>query len=723
MIGSVWRDGTRADMIFAAGTTPGQVRFPEPLSPRVQRLGGTLRFQVEASGPIRFHLAGTQVEITPALPEPGLFRGENTGFALRNGEDPATVLDWLTFHQKYHGMTAALILDRAAPGEDEGFGAALEEALAEHPSAPKTVLLHSEVPLGRPDLPAEAHPFCIPEAPGKDRMELPPPDPQRAPLHAPWLYELLRHRFFAEARAVLHLDVCDLLPPTPARLCSTRACAAPDGIVPLAGRPVHPWRIRKGQPACFGDHVCTPFDSWAERRRWCAAPGLIPEDTTWRALKIGDAPPASEPFRFYRCMALRHPTGNIARIVPKSSLVIHPPMVRIAEDHFGWKPVFPPELRPDSNASKGTRRAIVTTMKNEGPFLLEWLAHHRAIGFDDILVYTNDCTDGTDAFFGLLDRKGLVHHRDNPYRETGLKPQHAALRAAESEPVIREAAWITCIDVDEYINIHAGDGTLDALFGACPDANMIAMTWRLFGNADIHGFEDALVTRQFRRAAPQYARKPHQAWGFKTLFRNLGLFRKLGVHRPKGLNPQLVDDIRWVNGSGNPMPPHMYRNAWRSTTSTYGYDLVTLNHYAVRSAESFLVKRDRGRVNHVDRDQGIAYWFRMNNNAGEELSIQRRLPAVETEFARLIADPEIRAAHEACVIRHRQRIAELKTRPDYARLYAELTSPRMEQLSRLHAHFGANVFLAGPESIPDAVADRTPEEEFFFTVPYAGGQG
>lgn len=43
----------------------------------------------------------------------------------------------------------------------------------------------------------------------------------------------------------------------------------------------------------------------------------------------------------------------------------------------------------------------------------------------------------------------------------------------------------------------------------------------------------------------------------------------------------------------------MFRNGWRSTIETYGYDLVQLNHYAVRSAESFLVKRDRGRVNHV----------------------------------------------------------------------------------------------------------------------------
>ncbi len=91
-----------------------------------------------------------------------------------------------------------------------------------------------------------------------------------------------------------------------------------------------------------------------------------------------------------------------------------------------------------------------------------------------------------------------------------------------------------------------------------------------------------------------------------------------------------------------------YRNAWRSTAETYGYDLVALNHYAVRSAESFLVKRDRGRVNHVDRDQGLAYWFRMNNNAEEDLSIQADAACrCEAELAALMADPEIAAMHDA----------------------------------------------------------------------------
>ncbi|RMD46539.1 MAG: glycosyltransferase family 2 protein [Alphaproteobacteria bacterium] len=356
-------------------------------------------------------------------------------------------------------------------------------------------------------------------------------------------------------------------------------------------------------------------------------------------------------------------------------------------------------------------------MKNEGPFILEWIAYHRAIGVTDFLVYTNDCTDGTDTLLSILERKGVVQHRDNPFRSMGLKPQHAALQAAEREAVVRRADWLICMDVDEFINVKTGAGRLEDLFAAVGDANMIALTWRLFGNSDIHEFRDAPVIAQFTRCAPEIVRKPHQAWGFKTLFRNLGIYKKLGVHRPKGLRPDLHGEVRWVNGSGRPMPLKMMRNGWRSTLDTYGYDLVQLNHYAVRSAESFLVKRDRGRVNHVDRDQGLLYWFRMNFNVTEDRSIQRMIPALEAELARLKADPEIAAAHEAAVAAHRAKIAELKARPDYAEFYRQLTSPRMERLSRLLPHFGSAVFFAGPDAVPDEVVWGDLPPDFFFTVP------
>ncbi len=43
------------------------------------------------------------------------------------------------------------------------------------------------------------------------------------------------------------------------------------------------------------------------------------------------------------------------------------------------------------NRSMGSMRALaILGVKNEAAFLVEWLAHHRAVGFTDFLVYSND---------------------------------------------------------------------------------------------------------------------------------------------------------------------------------------------------------------------------------------------------------------------------------------------------------------------------------------------
>ena len=72
--------------------------------------------------------------------------------------------------------------------------------------------------------------------------------------------------------------------------------------------------------------------------------------------------------------------------------------------------------------------------------------------------------------------------RDNSYRDPGNVPQHAAFRAAEPEAIVTGAEWCLTLDVDEYINVHKGEGTLQDLFTATDGANMISMSWRLFGN-------------------------------------------------------------------------------------------------------------------------------------------------------------------------------------------------------------------------------------------------
>ncbi|MCA0044523.1 glycosyltransferase family 2 protein [Celeribacter litoreus] len=661
------------------------------------------------------YFEGEKVEIALTPRQPDIFANRNVALSTRNGESAETVLEWLSFHVKHQGLTGALILNRAKPWTDEDFVARLEAGLSEF-SDLTVMLVDFDAPLGAPDMPSEHHPYCTPGAPGKDRMDVPDADPWCSPLSEVILYEMMHRLFLSEARAVANIEVYDLIPLHP-KLGSIfdLAQTARGGVVQLLGQQCYPWRIREEGRPRFADHICVQFDEKNRRGRWCAAPKLLADHAVFRLVRIGGAAPRVQ-YPFYRFMGLRHLAPSVSKLVPKSSLIEHQPLIDLSESEWAYDPIHMP-TETVAKAPRGDNSvAIVTCMKNEGPFILEWLAYHRAIGIEGFLVYTNDCTDGTDTFLELLQAKGYVQHRDNKFHDTGLKPQHHALKQAEKEPVITESDWAISMDVDEFINIKVGDGTMRALFEAVPDANLISCTWRLFGNNDVHDYQDRLLIEQFDRCAPEFANKPHQAWGFKTLFKNVGLFKKLGVHRPKGLKPQIWDKIRWYNGSAKPMPETEFRNAWRSNSSTYGYDVVQLNHYAVRSSESFLVKRDRGRVNHVDRDQGLAYWFRMNNNAEEERSIQRMLPKLQEEYDRLLSDPEIRAMHEACVAAHRAKIEELKQGDNYAKFFAELTGPRMEKLSRLHRHFGANVFLSGPESVPDDIIARDPDEDFFFTV-------
>jgi len=668
----------------------------------------------------------------PTSAETATFAGRNCLLASRLAETPEQVAEWLAYHALHHGAQGAVIVNRAEPdgpsGPPAAFARRLRLALAQT-GLPLRIIVHEPgQPLGKPDLGPETHPFLAPDAPGKDRMEAPPPDPWLSPLGEGAVIEALKWRYLARARAVLLLDVCDLLPPRPAGhvtafdLCTT----AQGGVVLLVGRRIYPWRLRAGREARIGDHICLPFDARRGIARWGVAPAVAGLDKTWRLVRVAYArPDPGLVIPFWRAMALRVPGRSPSELVPKTSLVESDTLLALAAtlDH---QPVRAPVSQTRSPA-QADQVTIVTTMKNEGPFILEWLAYHRAIGVTGFLVYTNDCSDGTDGLLELLQRKGLVQHRDNPYRSLDMKPQHAALQVAEAEPLIRDCTWAICMDVDEFLTIKIGDGRLPALFAAmeaaAPGANMISATWRLFGNAEVHGYDDLFVIEQFTRCAPELVRKPHQAWGFKTLFRNIDLYRKLGVHRPKGLRPDLWDQVIWLNGSGRRMPREMFRNGWRSSLTTYGYDWVSLNHYAVRSAESFLVKRDRGRVNHVDRDQGLNYWFRMNFNAETDHAIGRMIPAARAEFNRLMADPEIAAAHEAAVAWHRAKIAELKARPDQAAFYAALTSERMERLCRLQAHFGSAVFGAGPEAIPaDLPLDDLPKDFFFTLRPSPDGE-
>lgn len=316
------------------------------------------------------------------------------------------------------------------------------------------------------------------------------------------------------------------------------------------------------------------------------------------------------------------------------------------------------------------RALAILTVKNEGAFLIEWLAHHRAAGFTDFLVYSNDCSDGTDAMLDRLAQMGwLTHNRnDGPYAKG---PQWDMLKAAQDHPLTRSAHWVAVLDVDEFVNIHVGARRVPDLLAALPDADAIALTWRLFGNNGIVGLQDTPVTQGFTRAAPATLGWPWRAQMFKTLFRgpSHGPYAKLGVHRPRQAREGAAP-ARWYDGSGRAMDMDRQGGRVFSDYTRDNYAMVQLNHYPLGSVESYLVKADRGRANRDASSFDMGYWIERNLNEVED----RTILGLDSGPLRdeLQGDPILANLHRRAFDWRRARFAELMQDEAWRALYGRI---------------------------------------------------
>lgn len=335
-----------------------------------------------------------------------------------------------------------------------------------------------------------------------------------------------------------------------------------------------------------------------------------------------------------------------------------------------------------------TRALAILTVRNEGAFLLDWIAHHRAVGFTDFLVFSNDCQDGTDAMLDRLAALGQIVHVPNPGpHDKG--PQWSALAAADRHPLRAAAEWVLVLDIDEFVNIHAGEGRLADLWAAVPAATAIPLTWRLFGNAGVVAHEDRPLPEIFTRAAPRILLWPWRAALFKTLFRDDGSYGKLGVHRPRAPDPARLAAQRWVDGSGRPLPDSYHRAGIFSDYRQDNHRLVQLNHYPLGAMESYIVKCDRGRANRTASAFDMSYWVERNFGAEEDTSISRLTDRARPLRAEFAADPVLGPLHDRAVAWRRARFESLMAQEDWRSLFGRLLitpesrPPPADQAARL----------------------------------------
>lgn len=317
----------------------------------------------------------------------------------------------------------------------------------------------------------------------------------------------------------------------------------------------------------------------------------------------------------------------------------------------------PPAARPSLG------HVLISSVRNEGPFVLEFVAHHRAIGFDLICIASNDCTDGTDLVLGALDRHGVIRHLPNVV-PPGQSPQHAGYAAMRRRFRLNDADWLMVLDADEFLQVTTGAGRVQDLTAAAPEGtDIIALNPMTFGTSDDEDWRPGRVTQQFvRRVPPRHrANRP-----IKTLTRGLRRFRTIHNHCVNGYRGKVPLQVMRGDGALSAIAPgtplwQVLRNV---PPDQIAHGLAHYNHYAVKSLSSFCLRHDRGRgavaVGEGNTRHTEEYFARIAGARIEDRSIERRYgPAVAAELARLMAIPAVAAAQAEAERRYAGLLATL----------------------------------------------------------------
>jgi len=282
----------------------------------------------------------------------------------------------------------------------------------------------------------------------------------------------------------------------------------------------------------------------------------------------------------------------------------------------------------------------VAFAKNEGRFLLEWIAYHKLIGVDDFLVYTNDCEDESPALLDRLAERGLVVHEPNPI-EPGEQPQNKALNRALEHPLVKAAGYVLQIDPDEFLCVKTGQGRIPDLLATAPHADAICIQMRFFGDSGLASMPDGLVIESLTQASTADF-EPNAI--VKSIARNSAVFEKVTANHMPAFAPGAHPRI--FNAGGDEIALAARSN--RIPDAARSMRFAQLNHYAVRTFADYRAKKYRGTPANNDAKLTMAYWQQRNRNDVEDTTILRHVPATKALMAEWLSDPVLAKLNARC---------------------------------------------------------------------------
>ena len=219
--------------------------------------------------------------------------------------------------------------------------------------------------------------------------------------------------------------------------------------------------------------------------------------------------------------------------------------------------------------------ALCCIVKDEGPYIREWVLYHSLIGVEHFFIYDNGSTPPVRE--SLSSRDSLA---DMPH-VTILNAPNRSMQLPAYNHCLTEFGnnfkWIAFIDVDEFICLNGGTDLRPLLAEYEPYAGL-ALSWRTFSSNGHETRPDGPVIENYTRYL-----KEEESVHIKSIVQPRKTAGCRNAHAFGYLNGEYcVDEAFNPIPGGAPFWLPSHKRAW-------------VNHYYFKSREDFAHKLTRGR--------------------------------------------------------------------------------------------------------------------------------
>ncbi len=223
-------------------------------------------------------------------------------------------------------------------------------------------------------------------------------------------------------------------------------------------------------------------------------------------------------------------------------------------------------------SAPGLKLGVVVILRNEGPYLDEWLAYHHALGVDHFFIYDNGSTDELHEVIEPWVNHGLVTLVHWPLPGGQIDAYSHALRFYGPS-----VGWLAFFDVDEFV-VPLVDDDIPSVLARFPDAADVRVPRIDFGFSGHREPPDRLTIESYTEVADVFGRDASKPPRVKSIVQPKSI-SAVGIH-----TATVADDPRGPDGEAVP----------HKTVGKSCWGFVQLNHYYTRSFEEFESKRFRG---------------------------------------------------------------------------------------------------------------------------------